>query len=180
MTPWVKPPLPPRLAAARRLPLVGRHRELECLEDVWADVLEGHRQVVFVGGEPGAGKTRLIAEVAGALYDNDVTVLVGSSSPDAGVPYQPFTEMLDYLFDNAPPGSLRELLERGGLELRRLTASVTRHRSDLPDVGEANEVRRDLFDAVAELVAALSAVRPLGIFLDDLHWAQPPTLALLE
>lgn len=180
MTPWVRPPLPPRLAAARHLPLVGRSRELESLEDVWADVLEGHRQVVFVGGEPGAGKTRLIAEVAGALHDNDVTVLVGSSSPDAGVPYQPFTEMLDYLFNNAPPGSLSGFLERGGLELRRLTASVTRHRSDLADVGEANEVRRDLFDAVSEFVAALSAVRPLGIFLDDLHWAQAPTLALLE
>ncbi|MGH9292445.1 MAG: ATP-binding protein [Acidimicrobiales bacterium] len=92
----------------------------------------------------------------------------------------PFTEMLDYLFGNAPQGSLSELLERGGLELRRLAASVTRHRSDLADVAQTNEVRRDLFDAVAEFVSTLSAVRPLGIFLDDLHWAQPPTLALLE
>jgi predicted ATPase len=71
--------VPPRLSASRQLPLVGRRLELETLERVWAEVVQGRRQVVFVGGEPGAGKTRLTAEVAGALYDNDVAVLVTSS-----------------------------------------------------------------------------------------------------
>jgi DNA-binding CsgD family transcriptional regulator len=160
---------------------VGRRLELETLESLWAEVIEGRRQVLFVGGEPGAGKTRLIAEVAGALHDNDVTVLVGTSSPDAGIPYQPFAEMLDHLFATTEWGELTHLVELGGPELRRLSPEVVRHRPDLEQDGaEAGGVRRDLFDAVARLFRGLSEERPLALVLDDLHWAQLPTLALLE
>ena len=68
MTAWAAPPLPSRLVASRRLPLVGRRPELETLEATWAEVMEARRQVVFVGGEPGAGKTRLAAEAAGGHH----------------------------------------------------------------------------------------------------------------
>ena len=91
-------PLPARIESSRRSPLVGRRAELEILERLWPEVEQGRRQVLFVGGEPGVGKTRLVAEAAGALFDIGVTVLVGDSSPDAGVSYQPFVEMLDHLF----------------------------------------------------------------------------------
>src|SRR5437867_10777471 len=131
MTSWRPPPLPSRLAASRHLPLVGRRRELETLETLWADVEDGRRQVLFVGGEPGAGKTRLMTEAAGALHDNDVAVLVGTCSIDAGIPYQPFTEMLDHLFAASAEGSLAGLLEHRGRVLRRLSAHVVRHRPDL-------------------------------------------------
>jgi len=160
---------------------VGRRLELETLERLWAEVVQGRRQVLFVGGEPGAGKTRLIAEVAGALHDNDVTVLVGTSSPDAGIPYQPFAEMLDHLFATTEAGALAHLVERGVPELQRLSSEVVRHSPDLEQDGaEAGEVRRDLFDAVARLFRRLSEERPLALILDDLNWAQLPTLALLE
>lgn len=136
---------------------------------------------MFVGGEPGAGKTRLTAEVAGALYDNDVAVLVGTSNLDAGIPYQPFAEMLDHFFATAPEGSLTSLLEYGGPELSRLSAEVVRHRPDLEKSGTGiGEVRRDLFGAVAQLFKMMAEERPLALILDDLHWAQLPTLALLE
>ena len=56
-----------------------------------------------------------------------------------------------------------------------------RHRPDLRGVApESGDVRRDLFDAVAGLLRRLAKQRPLAIVLDDLHWAQLPTLALLE
>ncbi|MST32359.1 AAA family ATPase [Acidimicrobiaceae bacterium USS-CC1] len=181
MTRWAPPPLTPRLATWRHLPLVGRRRELQTVEEVWGEVLQGRRQVLLVGGEPGAGKTRLAAEVAGALHDDDVAVLVGSCSADAGVPYQPFAEMLDQLFGTTPPGALAPFLDEGARELRRLTAGVARHRPDLAEVGAGGgELRRDLFDAVARLLTSLSADRPLAVVLDDVHWAQAPTLALLE
>jgi len=181
MTPWDPPALPARIEASRHLPLVGRQRELEALEGVWTEVQEGRRQVVFVGGEPGAGKTRLLAEVAGALHDHGVVVLVGSTIRDAGIPYKPFAEMLDHLFGATPPGALSGLLEEGGPELRRLSTQVARHRQDLADDGSGRgEVRRDLFDAIARLLRNLAEERPVAVFVDDLHWAQPPTLALLE
>jgi DNA-binding CsgD family transcriptional regulator/tetratricopeptide (TPR) repeat protein len=151
------------------------------LEALWAEVEQGRRQLVFLGGEPGAGKTRLIAEVAGALHENDVAVLVGTSSADAGVPYQPFTEMLEHLFVTAPEGSLGVVVDQCGPELRRISAQVVRHRPELrKSVPEAGEGRRELFDAVALLFRTMAEERPTALILDDLHWAQLPTLALLE
>jgi DNA-binding CsgD family transcriptional regulator/tetratricopeptide (TPR) repeat protein len=163
------------------LPLVGRRAELETLEQAWSEVEEGRRQVVFIGGEPGAGKTRLIAEVAGALVGADATVLVGSSGPDAGIPYQPFAEMLDHLFATAVAGSLAGVLGDDAGQLRRLSAQVVRHEPGLEEapLGEG-EARIELFDAVARLFRALADDRALALVLDDLHWAQRPTMALLE
>ena len=97
MAQWVPPPLPAELIARRRGPLVGRAAELAAFEQAWERVESGNRQAVFIGGEPGAGKTRLAAEVAGTLFDHGVAVLVGSSTADADVPYAPFAEALDRL-----------------------------------------------------------------------------------
>jgi DNA-binding CsgD family transcriptional regulator/tetratricopeptide (TPR) repeat protein len=163
------------------MPLVGRDSELETLEAVWAAVTRGVRHVVFVGGEPGAGKTRLMAEVARALHDHDVAVLVGTSSLDVGVPYQPFTEMLDRLFADTEEGALADRLDDTAVELTRLSRHVVRHRPDVRDAGEqTKDMRRELFDAVSRLIRTLSQDRPLALIFDDLHWAQPPTMALLE
>ena len=86
MAQWVPPPLPAELIARRRGPLVGRAAELAAFEQAWERVEGGNRQAVFIGGEPGAGKTRLAAEVASTLVDHGVAVLVGSSTADADVP----------------------------------------------------------------------------------------------
>ena len=61
MAHWVPPPLPAELMARRRGPLVGRAGELAAFEQAWERVEGGNRQAVFIGGEPGAGKTRLAA-----------------------------------------------------------------------------------------------------------------------
>jgi hypothetical protein len=81
-------PYPSRLLIESEHPFVGRKAELEAIEAAWALVEEGRRQVIFIGGEPGAGKTRLIAETATAIHDNDNAVLFGSSFSDYALPYQ--------------------------------------------------------------------------------------------
>lgn len=180
MSLWT-PPLPVRVVSARQSPLVGRQLEMDTLEELWSHVADGRRQLVFLGGEPGAGKTRLIAEAAGALHDHGVTVLVGTSSLDAGIPYQPFAEILDHLFASAPHGSLAGAVGEHGGELLRLSSRVRRHRPELSgEAAGAGEVRRDLFDAVAALFQALATEGPLALMIDDLQWAQLPTLAMLE
>src|ERR1700744_1127795 len=137
MAQWVPPPLPAELMARRRGPLVGRAGELAAFEQAWERVEGGNRQAVFIGGEPGAGKTRLAAEVAGTLADHDVAVLVGSSTADADIPYAPFAEALDRLLIANPPGSMADTLAEAGPQLRRLTVQVDRH---LPDSGRAADV----------------------------------------
>jgi DNA-binding CsgD family transcriptional regulator len=180
MAQWVPPPLPAELMARRRGPLVGRAAELAAFEQAWERVESGNRQAVFIGGEPGAGKTRLAAEVAGTLADHGVAVLVGSSTADADVPYAPFAEALDRLLIATPPGSIADPLGDAGPQLRRLSTQVDRH---LPDTGRAEDVgtsRQALFDALTGFLRRLAIDCPIALILDDLHWAQLPTLAMLE
>jgi DNA-binding CsgD family transcriptional regulator len=180
MSQWVPPPLPAELIARRRGPLVGRAAELAAFEQAWERVERGNRQAVFIGGEPGAGKTRLAAEVAGTLADHGVAVLAGSSTADADVPYAPFAEALDRLLIAAPPGSMADALADAGPQLRRLTIQVDRHLPDSSRAADVGAARRALFDALTGFLRRLAIDRPIALILDDLHWAQLPTLAMLE
>lgn len=155
---------------------------------------DGDGQVVLLGGEPGAGKTRLAVEVAGALHDHDIPVLIGAAGKDAGVPYQPVVEILDHLFEHAPccgtrPGPdepsrdctarVCPLLLGLPYDLGRISVRAAGHRSPVaPDT--SGDVRRDLFDAFVLLLRRLADERPLAVIVDDLHWATQPTVALLK
>ena len=107
MAQWVPPPLPAELMVRRRGPLVGRAAELAAFEQAWERVEGGNRQAVFIGGEPGAGKTRLAAEVAGTLADHGVAVLVGSSTADADFRTHR-SPRLDRLLMANSPGSMAD------------------------------------------------------------------------
>ncbi len=180
MAQWVPPPLPAELVARRRGPLVGRDAELAAFERAWERVEGGNRQAVFIGGEPGAGKTRLAAEVAGTLADHDVTVLVGRSTADEDVPYAPFAEALDRLLTVVPAGSMADSLADAGPQLRRLSIQVDRHLGDAEPAMDVGSPRQALFDALTGFLRRLAVERPIALILDDLHWAQLPTLAMLE
>ncbi len=180
MVQWVAPPLPADLIARRRGPLVGRVAELAAFERAWERVESGNRQAVFIGGEPGAGKTRLAAEVAGKLADHGVAVLVGGSTADADVPYAPFAEALDRLLTAGPPGSLTEPLADAAPQLRRLSTHVDRHVAATGTADDVGGIRHALFDAMTGFLRRLATDRPIALILDDLHWAQLPTLAMLE
>ncbi|OBH16036.1 AAA family ATPase [Mycobacterium sp. E3247] len=180
MAQWVPPPLPAELIARRRGPLVGRDAELAVFEQAWERVERGNRQAIFVGGEPGAGKTRLAAEVAGTLHDHGVAVLVGSSTADEDLPYAPFAEALDRLLIAGPPGAMAEALGDAAPQLRRLSSHVVRHLPAAGPAPDAGSQRHALFDALTGFLRRLAVDRPIALILDDLHWAQLPTLALLE
>ncbi len=180
MAQWMPPPLPAELIARRGGPLVGRAAELAAFEQAWERVEGGKRQAVFIGGEPGAGKSRLAAEVAGRLADHGVAVLVGSSTADADVPYAPFAEALDRLLIASSPGSLADALAGAGPQLRRLTTQVGRHLPDIDPADDVDALRRALFDAVTGFLRRLASDRPIALVLEDMHWAQVPALAMLE
>ncbi|WP_324687768.1 ATP-binding protein [Mycobacterium sp. 94-17] len=180
MAQWVPPPLPAELVARGRGPLVGRAAELAAFEQAWERVEGGSRQAVFIGGEPGAGKTRLAAEVAGTLASHDVAVLVGRSTADEDVPYAPFAEALGRLLMATPHGSMAGLLADAGPQLRRLSIQVDRHMPDTATADDVGSPRQALFEALTGFLRRLADDRPIALILDDLHWAQLPTLAMLE
>lgn len=177
---WEPPPLPARLSLEGEQPFVGRLQELARIEEAWQKAEDGHRQIIFIGGEPGAGKTRLINETAHAVHDVDGLVLYGASSPSFDIPYQPVAEGLDYLLANTPRGVLSDLIPDSARYLSALTPSLIRHRDDLQNHPSAEkEYKVELFNAVLDLLGALSEDRALALFVEDLHWAQDPTLQLL-
>ncbi len=98
--------MPVRLSGTAHRVFVGRARELAEFEQAWAGVLSGIRQVVFVGGEPGAGKSRLAAEVATFLHDRGAVVLLGDCIEEFGPPYQPFVQPLEALVPDLLTGEL--------------------------------------------------------------------------
>ena len=106
MAAWEAPPYPIRAAGATIPAFVGRTAETSAAEEAWASVRAGGRQVIFIGGEPGAGKSRLAAEIASAVYGQGAVVLLGTCSPEPGVPYQPFAECLEQLLGGTQSGAL--------------------------------------------------------------------------
>ena len=95
-------PIPSRLRDQPATGLVGRGSEREQLAAAWAEAREGERRVVLICGEPGIGKTRLVAHLAHEAQREGAIVLYGRCDEDVGVPYQPWREALGHLVEVAP------------------------------------------------------------------------------
>ena len=175
---WVFPSTLPSRATD---PFVGRLAESEALDAAWRTVADGGSAVVLVGGEAGAGKTRLAAEMAARWHREGALVLCGLCDSELALPYQPWVMALDALVAQVPEhvladasgelGHLQTLIPRvehamGG------SVSVPRLRS------EADPIR--LFNAVAGLLRSAGGLAPIVLVLEDLQWAGRQTLALLR
>jgi len=175
-------PLPAWLAIREPTPFVGRGPHLEQLRKAWSRVQAGQRQLVLVSGEPGIGKTRLTAEFARAAHDEGAVVLLGRSTEETLTPYQPFVEALRHYVTAAPVHQLQAWMPPGGAELKRFIPELDERLPALPPPlgGDPEGQRYRLFDAVASLLAAISRAAPVVFLLEDLHWADKPTLLLLR
>jgi class 3 adenylate cyclase/tetratricopeptide (TPR) repeat protein len=175
-------PLPPRLRGVPPVAYVGRQDERRRLAALWEAAAGGLRQAVLISGEPGIGKTRLATHTALELHAAGATVLYGHCDEDLGAPYGAWIEALSHYADNAPEEALESHVERHGGELARLLPALRRRRADLPEPtsSDPETERYLLFSAVTGLIAQASAERPVVLVLDDLHWADKPTLALLK
>ncbi len=180
--------LPAELRAEQSAALVGRGIELAALEQLWrtqqepeATEPEGGR-LVLLAGEPGIGKSRLAAELARRVHAQEAIVLFGRSPQEPLAPYQPFLEALRHYIAQAPAEHLRSTAGAHGAELQRVLPELRQRVPDLPPpaAGQPETERYLLFDAVAGLLSEIAASSPLLLVLDDLHWADRPTLLLLR
>jgi len=78
-------------------PLVGREEEMDVLRRAWADAAHGAGRLLLLAGEPGVGKTRLAAELAGEVDAKGGAVLVGACPAGGAEPYHPLVEALGAL-----------------------------------------------------------------------------------
>ena len=174
-------PLPAGAVRAATAPLVGRRRELAALRDSWSAVLAtGRPRLAVVVGEAGAGKTSLAAHVADGVHAEGATVLWGRAAQEALVPFEALVQALRTALLAMPPRAReRVVADRGPLSvlLPELVQLVPTMRPEVP----AAEVERYLlFETVADMLAAESALRPILLVVDDVQWADGVTTKLLE
>jgi predicted ATPase/class 3 adenylate cyclase len=175
--------LPPPLIVGEPGALVGRGAELEELNRLWRDVRGGRRAVTVIVGEPGIGKTRLAAEFCGRAYAQAAAVLLGRCYEDSIVPYQPFVEALRHHASETPLDELRLQVGRHRPVLARLVPELAdpAPQSITSATGGSLEGEQfQLFESVASMLRAIAEEHPLILVLDDLHWADTPTLLLLR
>ncbi len=161
---------------------VGRAGELEALRTPWKRAVDAsQRRLVLVGGDPGIGKSRLTAEFARDVYDNGATVLFGRCYEENVAPYQPFVEAIEQYLRHGDPADVRADLVRSGTLLARLVPDISLRFPDLPEPvrAEPDTERYLMFEAVDALLGGIAKRAPVLLVLDDLHWADRPTLALL-
>jgi class 3 adenylate cyclase/tetratricopeptide (TPR) repeat protein len=161
-------------------PFVGRDRHMRLLENALEDAIDARAGVlVTVLAPPGVGKSRLAAAFASEVQER-ATVLVGQTpSYGEGVTFAPLVELLSQAVGR-PSGDAEDVA--AALRERMVDqpdgASVADRLAQFLGVGEA--LGADTSWAVRRLLEVLASERPLVVMLEDVHWAEPPMLDLVD
>ncbi|MCP3138081.1 protein kinase domain-containing protein [Pyxidicoccus xibeiensis] len=180
------------LAIGTLSPLVDREQELGQLLDCWAHAEQGQGGLVLITGEAGIGKSRLIQELRErACPKRSIHLRCQCWSQFANSAFYPIIEMVQHLLhldpEGLPPQNLRALEARLGTfgvspERMALIAAFLSLpvKENLPPLQLSPERQKErTFEALADLLLRISRERPVLGVVEDLHWADPSTLALL-
>jgi class 3 adenylate cyclase/tetratricopeptide (TPR) repeat protein len=182
-------------------PMVGRDREIELLRSLYARVVEeGRSLLATIYGDAGVGKSRLTKEFLSWAEVQEPTPLVlrGRCLPYGdGITYWPLAEILKGhcgILDTDPPDLAVEKVRKVGREL--LTADVATDPArataalaytvglEDPEISFADvdprDVRMELNAAWRSFFSALASTGPVVVLVEDIHWADPVLLDLLE
>ena len=163
-----------------RTELLGRAPELAVLTECLAAAVEGRPHVVLCQGEPGIGKTRLADELVALAVTKGALGAWGLAADSSGAPpYWPWWQALRAVANTVDLVTISRDRQLDA-DLGRLAPDVFQSpEADPGDVSSAEDRFRQ-FDAVARLLRQICLETPLVIVLDDVHWADKPTLLLLQ
>jgi class 3 adenylate cyclase len=175
-------------------PLVGRATELGALVNTWGVVRAGRGRLAVVIGEPGIGKSRLLAELHAAINEADPAAEWYEGhcvSYGRGVPYHLVLSMVESLLGIVPGSTDVEMRDRLKARLAELlgeeASDVEPYLAHLFALSlspaEADRVQLDpetlqgrYVAAIKRVIAALAARGPLVLVLEDIHWADPASV----
>jgi hypothetical protein len=168
---------------AERTAFVGRESERGAIRAAIDRALSGRGSLVMLGGGPGVGKTRLTKEMAEYASRVGFRCLVGHCyERDEPFPFLPFVEIIESnLAQAADLDDFRRRIGDNAPELVQLVPSLRRVFSDIPQPLELPpaQQRRYLFQSVSEAVGRAARTRSYLYILEDLHWGDESSLALL-
>jgi predicted ATPase len=164
------------------LPVVGRDRELDQLHQWLGEARAGRRQIVFVSGEPGIGKTTLVEDFGRSVAGDPEIVVAQGRCVDqygAGEPYLPFLEALERLVGQGSHSDFTEALRRcAPMWAAQVPGAYDPRRGDGRGLQDATQAR--MLRELARWVEAVTRDRVLVLWLEDLHWSDASTLVLLS
>jgi DNA-binding CsgD family transcriptional regulator len=169
---------------SREETFVGRRHELGVLRAALEHAFSRRGRGVMIAGEPGIGKTRTAQEFSEHAAQQGAGVLWGRCHEEAGAPpYWPWVQIIRSLLQSRSPEAPLGDLGPGAADIADLTPEMrdrlleSSSGARLKDTAEA---RFRMFEAIRRLLAAACEREALVLVLDDLHWADAPSLRLLE
>jgi len=168
-----------RYAAPPDPPFVGREDVLELMVEKMQEAVAGRSKIVFVWGEPGIGKTRLLEELSKVAHVQGIRVERYAVSPnDPERPLALFSSLLPRMMRMAGAvGISPEAYEA----IQRFVDPSAWERVDPPrTAAEAAQVFGRLKSGICELFAALADERALALLVDDVHWCDERSLEVLS
>ena len=182
------------IAAEKGLsPLAGRSEELQRLQRLWGFAKNGQGQVVFIVGEAGIGKSRLVFEFHRSLSNESITWLEGHGTGyGANMPFLPLIDLLKRNFRIEEVDSEQHIIQKIEEGLSRLGEEAKERAPYLkflfsvdpgdpltPSMDPAGR-RRMIFDSIRLMTIHGSRLRPLILVLEDLHWIDHDTEEYLK
>lgn len=156
---------------------VGRKQELKDLTQLLERTIAGRGSTIFISGEAGSGKTRLINEFLNIIQKREITILSGWCLSNAALPYFPFIEAFSSDLSSREGGAIvsQQLSMRSLLSEAYPTEKLEKNKTVAPQVW-----KDQAFASVTRELLFMSSVKPLILVLEDMHWADSASLALLH
>ena len=164
-------------------PTIGREAELERLIQLMDDAIAGRGSAVLIAGEPGIGKSHLASALLEAARRRGLLAVTGHCyEMEGSPPFGPFVEQLESCAKQLPRDTFRHALGEEAPEVARLMPELRLKFSDIPQPLDVppEQQRRYLFNAFREFAARTARLAPIVALAEDLHWADGPTLLLLQ
>jgi tetratricopeptide (TPR) repeat protein len=153
------------------------------LEAALAASCGGQGQLVFLEGEPGIGKTRMLQELAASALDHAMAVLWGRCYEGEGAPpFWPWIQIIRSYLLSSTPETLQAEIGAGAAALAQVIPELRQRLTDLPSLPalEPAQERFRFFDSLTTFLKNAAQRRPLVLIFDDLQWADTPSLLLLQ